>query len=217
MERSFAKRLWYDFLRVAARALGTVCYRIRVRGRENWPATGGGLVLCNHQSHFDPPLVGLTCERRLNYLARDTLFKFFLFRWLIESLDAIPVDREGLGLAGLKETLRRLKRGEFVLVFPEGTRTPDGEVHELKPGFSALATRSGVPIIPVAIDGAFQIWPRKQLLPSPYGVLHLTIGQPISPAELAERSDREIVAMMQERLQALHAQTRAWRRRACGR
>jgi len=109
-ERSLAKRLWYDYLQVMCRLLGVALFRVRCTGRENVPPTGGVLVLSNHQSQFDPMLVGLAIDRRLNYLARETLFRFPPFRWLIRSLDAIPIDREGLGLAGLKETLRRLNR-----------------------------------------------------------------------------------------------------------
>ena len=160
--RSLPKRLWYDGLRVICRLLGVVLFRIRCRGRQWVPESGGALVLSNHQSHLDPMLIGLACNRRLNYLARDTLFGFAPFRWLINSLDAIPIDREGLGLAGLKETLKRLKHDELVLIFPEGTRTLDGEVAPLKPGFSALAKRAGVPLLPVAIEGAFDAWPRTR-------------------------------------------------------
>ena len=109
------------------------------------PATGGGLVLSNHQSNLDPIVIGLCCTRRLNYVARQTLFSFAPLRWLLESLEVIPIDREGSGFGGLKETLKRLKRGEIVVLFPEGTRTPDGEVHSMKPGFCALAKRSGDP------------------------------------------------------------------------
>jgi 1-acyl-sn-glycerol-3-phosphate acyltransferase len=150
----------YDLFRVLARLVGVWGYGLRAAGRENWPETGGGLVCANHQSHFDPPLVGLTCSRRMNYLARDTLFRVPGLKQLIHFLDAIPIDREGGGLAGLKETLRRLKAGELVLIFPEGTRTHDGEVAPLKPGFIAVARRSRVPLIPVGIDGAYQAWPR---------------------------------------------------------
>ncbi|MGH7138284.1 MAG: lysophospholipid acyltransferase family protein, partial [Pirellulales bacterium] len=109
--RPLAKRLWYGFLQFVCRLLATVFFQISVGGREHVPRAGGVLVLSNHQSHFDPVLVGLACDRRLNYLARETLFGFAPFRWLINSLDAIPIDREGLGLTGLKETLRRLKQG----------------------------------------------------------------------------------------------------------
>src|SRR5580704_9941388 len=131
--RSLAKRFWYRFLQFVCRLLATLLFQIRISGRDFVPREGGVMVLSNHQSHLDPVLVGLACDRRLNYLARETMFGFAPFRWLIQSLDAIAIDREGSGLAGLKETLRRLKRGEMVLIFPEGTRTSDGEVAALKP------------------------------------------------------------------------------------
>jgi 1-acyl-sn-glycerol-3-phosphate acyltransferase len=182
MERSLLKRLWYEFLHVFCRLMAVVLFRIRCEGRENVPKKGGALVLSNHQSNLDPVLIGLACDRRLNYLARETLFTFAPFRLLIQSLDAIPIDREGLGLAGLKETLRRLKRGELVLIFPEGTRTRDGEVAPLKPGFSALAQRANVPLLPVGIEGSFAAWPRWQPIPLP-ATIHIHFGLPILPEE----------------------------------
>lgn len=212
-QRSLPLRLWYDVLRVVCRLAAILVFRIRCRGREHVPASGGGLVLSNHQSHLDPVLVGLATDRRLNYLARDTLFKFAPFRWLINSLDAIPLDREGLGLGGLKETLKRLKRGELVLIFPEGTRTRDGEVGTLKPGFCALARRAGVPLLPVAIDGAFDSWPRSQMLPGP-AVIHIQFGEPLEPADLATLDDRELIAEMDRRVRKCHREAREFRLRA---
>jgi 1-acyl-sn-glycerol-3-phosphate acyltransferase len=214
-EHSLAKHLWYEYLRITCRLVGAGLFHIRSTGRENEPPDGGALVLSNHQSHFDPVLVGLSLDRRLNYLARETLFAFAPFRLLIQSLDAIPIDREGLGLAGLKETLRRVKRGELVLIFPEGTRTPDGEVAPLKPGFSALAKRAKVPLVPVGIDGAYQAWPRKQLLPW-LSTIHVHIGQPI-PVEVAQAVDeRELVAEVERRIRHCHEIARRGRLRAMG-
>lgn len=212
-ERSLAKRLWYDALRVISRLVGVCFFRIRVFGRENWPTEGGGLVCPNHQSFLDPLLVGLTCDRRLNFLARGTLFRFLPFRLLIKSLDAIPVDREGSGLAGLKETLKRLKRGELVLIFPEGTRTSDGELQPLKGGFIPMARRSGVPIVPVAIDGAFDAWPRTAKLPQ-RSVIHIRIA-PAIPAEMVqELSDEALLEELDRRLEAAFAAIRDTRQRA---
>src|SRR5215470_7844946 len=178
-ERTLTKRLGYDALRVLCRTVAVWLYGLRVEGREHWPECGGGLICSNHQSMFDPPLIGLTCGRRMNYLARDTLFRVPGLSQLITFLDAIPIDREGGGLAGLKETLRRLKAGELVLIFPEGTRTSDGEVKHLKPGFVSLARRGKVPLVPVGIDGAFQAWPRTSRFPRLRG-LAVVIGEPIS-------------------------------------
>lgn len=210
VQRSLPNRAWQAFLKFSCRLTSVAVFNIRCRGREFVPSTGGGLVLSNHQSNLDPVLIGLASDRRLNYVARKTLFKFPPFRWLINSLDAIAIDREGTGLEGLKETLKRLKRGEMVLLFPEGTRTPDGEVHAMKPGFCAVARRSGVPIIPVAMDGAYDAWPRKQKLPG-RAVIHVQFGPPISVEEIAGLNDDELVAEVERRIRACHAAARAGR------
>lgn len=210
-QRSLQKRLWYGLLHVVCRLLGVVLYGIRVRGRSHVPASGGALVLSNHQSHYDPILIGLACDRRLNYVARSTLFRFSPFRWLIHSLDAIPIEREGLGLAGLRETLRRLKRGEMVLLFPEGTRTRNGEVGVFKPGFSALVHRAQVPLVPVAIDGAFDAWPRTRAWPW-VARIEIQFGAPLLPHQASALGDRELVAEIERRIRACHAVARARRR-----
>ena len=138
-ERSLHIRLWYELLRRCLQLGGVLAYRVRYYGRENIPTSGGVLVVSNHQSHFDPPLVGMGVPRQMNYLARDTLFRFAPLGRLIHSVNAIPIDREGVGLSGIKESLRRLKRGEMLLVFPEGTRSRDGKIAPFRPGFTALA------------------------------------------------------------------------------
>jgi 1-acyl-sn-glycerol-3-phosphate acyltransferase len=212
-QRSFAKHAWYEFLKVLCRLGTVVLFRLRASGREYMPKEGGLLVLSNHQSQFDPVLVGLCSERRMNFLARQSLFRFAPFRWLIQSLDAIPIDRDGTGLGGLKETLKRLKKEELVLIFPEGTRTSDGEVAELKPGFVALARRAGVPLLPVAIDGAYQAWPKGQTWPG-WAVIHVDFGPAIMPHEIEQLDDAQLVAEVQSRIVACHARARASRGRA---
>ena len=212
-QRSLPKRLWYDFLRVVCRLIWVAFFRIRVFDRQCIPKTGGALVVSNHQSHLDPILVGLSCDRRLNYVARDTLFGFPPFRWLINSFDAIPIDREGIGLGGLKESLRRLKAGEMLLIFPEGTRTRDGNVGQLKPGFLALARRSKVPLLPVAIDGAFDSWPKWNLLPG-LAVIHIRYAQPLSPDEVSQLDDASLLAEVDRRIRQTYALTREIRRNA---
>ena len=209
-ERTLAQRVGYDVIRVLARFVGVWLYGLRVEGRERWPEQGGALVCANHQSMFDPPLVGLTCARRMNYLARDTLFRVPVLKQLIHFLGAIPIDREGGGLAGLKETLRRLKAGELVLIFPEGTRTRDGEVAPLKPAFIAVARRSRVPLVPVGIDGAYQAWPRTSWFPR-LGRIGIVVGQPISASEIATLSDDGLLAELEQRIRACHTVARGLR------
>jgi 1-acyl-sn-glycerol-3-phosphate acyltransferase len=206
--RTAFQRLGYDALRVICRFIAVWLYGLRVVGRERWPAAGSGLVCANHQSLFDPPLIGLTCARRMNYLARDSLFRVPGLKQLIAFLDAIPIDLDGGGLAGLKETLRRLKSGELVVIFPEGTRTYDGDVGPLKPGFIAVARRSRAPLVPVGIDGAYQAWPRTAWFPRP-GQIAVVIGEPIWPDQIAACSDERLMAELEQRIRTCHAQARA--------
>ena len=207
MPRSPAQPYVYSLLRVFARLIAVTFYRLRCEGREHWPLSSGGLVCSNHQSFFDPPLVGMTCPRQMNYLARDTLFQVPVLSQVMSYLGAIPIDREGSGLSGLKETLKRLRTGELVLIFPEGTRTYDGELLPLKPGFCSVARRSGVPLIPVGMDGAYQAWPRTAPLPLP-GKLAVVIGRPISPEEVDGLTDEALVAELDRRMRACHLEAR---------
>jgi 1-acyl-sn-glycerol-3-phosphate acyltransferase len=210
VRRSFVQCAGYDVARWLARLVAVGLYGLRVAGREHWPAAGGALICANHQSVFDPPLVGLTCPRRLHYLARQTLFDVPILAPVIRFFDAIPIDRDGMGLAGLKETLRRVQAGEMVLLFPEGTRTRDGEVGPLKPGLLLIVRRSGVPLVPVGIDGAFQAWPRTQRLPR-LGRIAVVIRPPIPAAEVAQLADEVVLARLHQEICLAHAQARRLR------
>jgi 1-acyl-sn-glycerol-3-phosphate acyltransferase len=214
-KRSLPNRAWQAFFKFVCRLSAVAVFNIRCHGREKVPRAGGGLMLSNHQSFLDPVIVGLASDRRLNYVARKNLFRFAPFRWFINSLDAIAIDREGLGLEGLKETLRRLKRGEMVLLFPEGTRTRDGEVQPLKPGFCAVARRCRGPIVPVAMDGAFDAWPRWRRLPRK-AVIHVQFGDPIQPVAIERMNDEELVGEVARRIRDCHHKARRARQRAAG-
>ena len=171
------------------------------------PIEGPVLVCSNHQSNLDPVLVGLVFGRRLNFVARKTLFGFAPFRWLIQFLDAIPIDRDGMGLEGIKESMRRLRRGEAVLIFPEGTRTSDGEVSELKPGFCALARRTKAALLPVAIDGAFQAWPKNARVIR-FSRIQVCVGKPIYFSDYEQIEDRQLVLALHQRIKACHDSVR---------
>ena len=207
LQRTLASRLLYEFLRWVICLVGTLVFHLRYSGRENIPKTGAVLVVSNHQSHFDPPFIGAGCWRRMNYLARVTLFRFAPLGWLIHSLDSIPIDRDGLGLGGIKEALRRLKRGEMVLIFPEGTRTSDGKMAPFRPGFTVLAARMKAWILPVAITGAFDAWPRTRKFPG-RGTIHVHFGKPIPPEKVANCDDRELAAEVERRVRECHAALR---------
>jgi 1-acyl-sn-glycerol-3-phosphate acyltransferase len=199
MSHSPLNRAWYELLRRVLQLAAVLVYRVRYSGRENIPATGGVLVVSNHQSHFDPPLVGIGCPRQMNYIARETLLTFPPFGWLLKSIGAVPIDRDGLGLGGIKASLKLLKKGEMVLIFPEGTRTSDGEIGPFRPGFTTLAARSNAFILPVAIEGAFRVWPRTKKFPG-LGRIRVHYGKPIPHAEIAGRDEKEVLVEVQRRV-----------------
>lgn len=209
--RPLPARVFYNVLKFLIRLVLVTIFGFRCQGRRNVPREGALLVCANHQSVLDPPVIGSVFDRRLNYLARRTLFRFPPFRWLFQTLDAIPIERDGMGMAGLKESLRRLKRGEAVLIFPEGTRTHDGEVGSLKPGFCVLARRSEVTVLPVAVDGAYQAWPRTARTPrrTPIAVV---IEEPLLPETVQALDDRHLVEEVERRIRRAHARARAARR-----
>ncbi len=206
-QRPLWKRVWYKSVQWGAQLAVVLLYHVRYFGIRNIPTEGGVLVVSNHQSHWDPPLVGMASRRRMNYLARQSLFRFAPFVWLINSLDAIALDREGIGLAGIKESLKRLKRGEMVVIFPEGTRTRDGEIGPFLPGFTTLAVRAKAAILPVAIEGAFAAWPRWRKLPRP-GTIHVCYGPPLMPAEIAGMDERALLAEVERRVRQCQAELR---------
>lgn len=206
-ERSLPNRIWYRFVRALLRLVAVLVYRVRYSGVHNIPPEGGVLVVSNHQSHLDPPLVGIGCPRQMNFVARETLFRFAPFRWFILSIGAFPLDREGVGLAGIKQSLKLLKRGEMVVIFPEGTRTRNGEIGPFRPGFTMLAVRSKSAILPMALDGAFQAWPRSRNWPGP-GRIRGHYGVPIMPAEYADWDEQKLLAEVERRVHECLAQLR---------
>jgi 1-acyl-sn-glycerol-3-phosphate acyltransferase len=160
-------------------------FRGRVFGRAHVPLSGGVLLVCNHQSFLDPVLATLALPRECHYMARDSLFAIPRLRRLIETLNAFPVRRGTADVTAIKETLRRLKAGALITMFPEGTRTTDGSVQPMQSGAVLIARKAGVPIVPTAIMGAFEAWPRTARLPRPHPIV-VAYDAPIPPDQLGE-------------------------------
>ncbi len=195
-------RAWYRFCRVSSQLLFTAMFRGRVFGTRRVPRTGGVLLVSNHQSYLDPVLATLALPRECHYMARDTLFQNPFFRRLIQSLNAFPIKRGTADVGAIKETLRRLKSGHLVVTFPEATRTRDGSVGPMQPGVILLARKARVPIVPVAILGAFESWPRQANFPRPHGVV-VAYGEALSLAEMAGMPDDECIQEVRGRIVAL--------------
>jgi 1-acyl-sn-glycerol-3-phosphate acyltransferase len=185
-----------------------------VSGRKNLPPRGGALLVSNHLSHLDVFILGIPLHRPLNYVARSTLF-FPPLGAMIRSVGAFPIQREGMGAQGLKETLRRIRKGGIVVLFPEGTRSRDGQLAELKAGISVLAQRARVPIVPAAIAGTFEAWPRSRPFPFPHPV-RIHYGSPILPQHLVGLDAATITELIRARILECQAEAKEGLRRDLG-
>ena len=122
------------------------------QGSEHIPAQGAVLIAANHIAYFDPPLIGSASPRELYYMAKKELFENSLFGWLISKFNAFPISREGFDREGIKRATEVLREGNALLVFPEGTRSKDGNLKEPKLGVAKLALETGAPVVPAYID-----------------------------------------------------------------
>jgi 1-acyl-sn-glycerol-3-phosphate acyltransferase len=148
-----------------------VYHRSEVYGAENVPAAGPVILASNHASFLDPPLVGAATTREINYMARETLFRFPVLGSILRGVNAVPVDREGGGAAGLRAILDRLLGGGGIILFPEGTRSSDGELQKAKSGIGLTVMKSQAPVVPVRVFGTFQALNRQQRIPRPHKVV----------------------------------------------
>ena len=170
------------------------------------------LVCSNHQSFLDALILGVICPRPINYLGRKSLFKSRLLGWFMNWNDTIPIDRDGAGIGGMKETMRRIKRGETVAMFPEGTRSRDGEFHSIMLGFCAIAKRRKSTLMPIGFGGAFQAYPRSAIFPRP-GRIQAVMGKPIRFEEYANLSDQQTADLLESRMRKCFDEARhRWNR-----
>jgi 1-acyl-sn-glycerol-3-phosphate acyltransferase len=197
-QRRLSQRLWYEFCKFWCRLFCRLFFRFSWSGAEHVPPTGPMLLVSNHQSHLDPVFAGIACPRQLEAFARHTLF-VGPFGWLIRSLGAVPVDRQQSITSGIRAILKLLRDGRAVLFFPEGTRTYDGRLQPLEPGFCAIARRGEATIVPIAIHGAFDAMPRGAGFPRPTRV-SLVFSPPITPDQAKRASDEELLALVAERI-----------------
>ena len=142
-----------------------IFFGLKVTGRKHVPAHGGFILACNHVSFLDPVVAGVGCPRPLHYMARQTLFKNIFFGTCLTHLNTFPVKRDSADIASLREAMRRVRLGEGLLVFPEGTRKKEGISGRTKGGAGFLASKLGVPIVPVYIQGTEKALPRGKKFP----------------------------------------------------
>lgn len=160
-----------------SRLVGRCFFRFRVIHRERMLQSGPVILAMNHQSYLDPPLAGTTCDRAIYFLARRTLLNVPLLGWLLPKLNVIPVNQEGIDRSALKTLIRVIKAGNAALVFPEGSRTLDGNLQPAEPGLGLVIAKTLAPVVPMRIFGAHEALPRDgglQFVP-----ITIVVGEPI--------------------------------------
>lgn len=203
-------------------ATATLGFSLRIEGRRNIPRRGPALLIANHESFLDPPLVGVAAPRPIWYLARKTLFTNRVFGAFLRSINCVPVDQEGVAKEGLKTGLEGLKGGQVVLIFPEGERTWTGRMQPLKPGLHLLVKRSGAPVIPVGVAGTFEALPRTRALPrlSPLfwpatgAALAASVGKPLPAARFATMPREQLLTELCREIEAVRQRAERLRRKS---
>lgn len=179
----------YTVCRLLAVGAMRTMFRLKATGRENIPATGPVLLVANHSSLLDPPLIGGSAARQVTFLAKAELFEIPGLGGLIRRLNARPIRREGADPGALRTAMRALADGRALLIFPEGTRGEEGVLRPAKAGAGMLAVLSGAPVVPVYVSGSGRAWPRGRRLPRPRKVT-VTFGEPLR-FDADRRGDRK--------------------------
>ncbi|MEM8834682.1 MAG: lysophospholipid acyltransferase family protein [Planctomycetota bacterium] len=193
----------------------TLFYRVRYLRKDRVPKQGAVIIVANHQSHLDPPLIGGgILHRQTHYLARVTLFSGF-FGKVIRAVNAIPITPGESDMPAIREALTRLGDGKAVVIFAEGARTPDGALKPFKRGTWLLIKKGGCVVVPAAIEGCFDAWPRGQKLPSLLGKrVACAFGEPIESRELIELGADGAICALEERVETLRLELRTMLRSA---
>ncbi|MCE9590513.1 MAG: 1-acyl-sn-glycerol-3-phosphate acyltransferase [Planctomycetes bacterium] len=201
---SLARILWWYLLHFLLCLWMFPLYRYRAWCMERIPTRGPVLFLSNHQSFLDPILVGIGAHRRQFYaMARSTLFNHPAFAWVIRSLNAIPIARGESDIAAMRRCIDVLKEDQALLVFPEGTRSKDGTTMRFATGTMLLIKRAKPWVVPVAVEGAYAVWPRSRKLPHLLGRVGVMYGQPIDPETLINMGAEEALRFLREKVEAM--------------
>jgi 1-acyl-sn-glycerol-3-phosphate acyltransferase len=182
--------LLYRLVWISSRLIFKFLFLWRVYNPERVPLQGPAILASNHASFFDPPLVGAGLTRAIHYLGRESLFRFPIVGWGMRTVQAIPVDRDGGGAAGLRAIVGQLLAGGAILLFPEGTRTRDGNLQVARSGVGLAIIKSDAPVIPVRIFGTFEAFGRHHTIPRFFRPIAIKYGAPLWFRELREEAKR---------------------------
>jgi 1-acyl-sn-glycerol-3-phosphate acyltransferase len=183
----------WKFLQAIARIATTVLFDLKVYGARRVPQSGGVLLVSNHQSFLDPVLLGVRLNRPLSYMAKSGLFVFPPFAWFLHFLGAFPIRQNAADVRALKEAIERVKEGRALAIFPEGSRTSDGQLLPIEPGIALVIRKAKVTVVPAVIDGSFDAWPQHRKIFRP-GRIRVLYGRPMDLSGMSREQVMETIA-----------------------
>lgn len=181
--------MFYNFVKIFIRIIASILFRIRIEGLSNIPKKGACIICFNHKSLLDPPVVGVFMPRRLVFMAKEELFKIPVLGFIIRSLGAFPVKRGSGDIAAIRTSLKILKQGKVLAMYPEGSRSKTQTVGEAKPGIALIATKAQVPVVPVGVAGQYKLFHRLNIRIGKPVVLEEYYNQKLSMEKLHELSN----------------------------
>jgi 1-acyl-sn-glycerol-3-phosphate acyltransferase len=195
----------YWIIRTWARLVIWICgIRIDVRGAENIPSEGSFLVMSTHKSHLDIPVLIREIPRQFRIVAKKSLFKIPVFGWAMTIAGYINVDRDDRqqAFASLDKAADEVREGMPLLIFPEGTRSPDGSLGPFKKGGFVLGTKAKMPLIPVLVDGTYDILPKTTWRISP-GRVRVVFGAPIDTNAYSLENKEELMERVRQAMSGM--------------
>jgi len=152
--------MFYSIARAIAWIILKIFWQMKVEGFENIPKKGAVIIASNHVSYLDPAVLVASLNRKIYFIAKKEVFKNTFVSFILKNLNAFSVDRENVDILAFKKAINILREEKVLGTFPEGTRSSNGELQELKLGAIKIAVKTGVPILPVGIIGTYKIYPR---------------------------------------------------------
>jgi len=188
--------IFYNLAKLLAKTL----FRMRVVHPERMIEEGPLILAVNHSSYFDPPLAGICSRRAVYYLARKSLLKWPFFGPLFPDMNVIPVERDGNDMSALREVIKKVKEGNGIVLFPEGTRSKDGHLQKAKAGIGLVIAKTGAPVVPMRIFGAYEAFPKNSKRMR-FTKITVVIGEPIhfTKEEISD-STRETYQKLSDRV-----------------
>lgn len=172
---------FYGFFHYLSWTVYQMWFRGDVVGTENFPTDGPFLIASNHASHLDPPIVGSQVARQMRFFARKSLWNSRISSWWLDNVETIPVERDSGDIGAIKRVIQALKEDRAIVLFPEGTRSPDGHLQKAKAGVGLMACKTGVPVVPCRVYGSFAAFGKGAKFPR-FGTPVTIVYGPAIPA-----------------------------------